>query len=150
MSPAFAEYFDAELFETAAEKGRTYEFYDTAAKSIKPTSVVIIGFDDFSDRKRTKNIKKVLKLVDRRDDIQATTTNSNNADEIIAALDVTYYTVLPDHADSAAPKHIWRFLHPNRAPRRFHWWLASTGKKPTYQFTLAGHVTTTLTVFTHR
>lgn len=62
MTPAFVEYFDAELFETAAKCGRQYEFYKRALDEIKaPASVVIVGFDEFSDRVRAKRLKKVVK-----------------------------------------------------------------------------------------
>lgn len=62
MTPAFVEYFDAELFETAAKCGRQYEFYKRALDEIKaPASVVIVGFDEFSDRVRAKRLKKLLK-----------------------------------------------------------------------------------------
>lgn len=142
MNPAFVEYFDAELFETAVQRGRSYGFYSQAAQTIKPASVVIIGFDDFSERHRSKHLKRINKRYGNQEGSVLSTADSEAADDILAALDVAYYTSLPDHADQAAPAILSGFHVPTERLEDFTHGLAELAKKHHTALPLAGHVYT--------
>ncbi len=142
MAPAFVEYFDAELFETAITCGRKYDFYAQASEQLKPASVVIIGFDDFNEHHRAKHIKKVAKLVTKTDDVYMVSANGDAADDLLAALDVTYYTSLPDHASMAAPNIYGGFHVPTERLEEFARSLQELADKDHVALPLAGHVYT--------
>lgn len=142
MNPAFIEYFDATLFDTAVERGRSYAFYSAATQSIKPASVVLIGFDDFSERHRNKHLKRIVKHYDAMTDVAVTTADGDTAEDILAALDVAYYTALPDHADQAAPGILSGFHVPTERLEDFSHALRELAKKEHIALPLAGHVYT--------
>ncbi len=142
MTPALLEYMDAELFENALKHGRTYDFYTKAKETLTPESVVIIGFDDFSDRARAKQIKKVLKFFEKQNDIVIVTGDGPESHDLLAACDVTYYTSFPDHADQAAP-HIFGGFHvPTPRLEDFATALKGVAAKHHVSLPLAGHVYT--------
>ncbi len=96
LKPALLEYFDAELFDMAAKQGRAYKFYTAASENFVPQSVVVVGFDEFNAHQRKKNLRRAAKMFDKADGVYVTADDEAAADEAIAALDVAYYTSLPD------------------------------------------------------
>ena len=142
MTPAFVEYYDAELFNTAATCGRKYDFYTQASEKLKPESVVIIGFDDFSEHHRAKALKKITKMFANADDVATTFANGDAADDLLAALDVAYYTTLPDHASLAAPNLYGGFHVPTERLEEFARSLQELAAKDHVALPLAGHVYT--------
>lgn len=142
MMPAFVEYFDAELFETAAEAGREFAFYKEAKKDLKPASVVLVGFDDFSERTRNKFIKKITKLYGKSKDVALTTAAGDQSEDILAALDVAHYTMLPDQASAAVPKVFGGFHVPTERLEDFVKALDALSTKEHVDLPLAGHAYT--------
>lgn len=110
--PAFVEYFDARLFETARRSGRTYSFYEHAAKTIKPEVVVIVGYDDFSSKNRTKKIKKLERSLAKVDG-KMTVGQNEAAVDLLAARDVAYYSQRTDKLDGASPDIFGGFSVPS-------------------------------------
>jgi FAD/FMN-containing dehydrogenase len=143
MTPAFVEYFDAQLFDNASARGRNYEFYRRATETIKsPASVVIVGFDEFGDRQRSKKLKKVVKVFSKYEDVVFSTADGEEATDVLAALDVTYYTSLPDHADEAAPGIFNGFYIPTERLEDFARAVDALAEKHHTHLPLAGHVYT--------
>ncbi|QQS22254.1 FAD-binding oxidoreductase [Candidatus Saccharibacteria bacterium] len=143
MTPAFVEYFDAELFETAAKCGRQYEFYKRALDEIKaPASVVIVGFDEFSDRVRAKRLKKVVKTFAKYEDVVFSTADGDEAQDMLAALDVTYYTALPGEQSEGAPGIFTGFHVPTERLEDFAKSVDLLAQKHHIALPLAGHVYT--------
>lgn len=143
MSPAFVEYFDAQLFDTAAARGKNYEFYRRATEVIKsPASVVVVGFDEFGDRQRSKKLKKVVKTFSKYEDVVFSTADGNEATDVLAALDVTYYTSLPDHATEAAPAIFTGFHIPTERLEDFAHAVDGLADAHDMLLPLAGHVYT--------
>lgn len=141
LSPAIIDYFDAELFENAAARGKSYEFYKKAAETAKPESVIIVAFDDFSERVRTKNLKKLQKLVAKSDAIVETATGVE-AEVLLSALDVAYYTILPDQVDRAAPQLFEGFQVPGEQFESFCKGVDELSKSLHIKLPLAGHAYT--------
>ena len=102
LNPAYAQYFDAVLFDTARLAGKTYACYELACKTISPAAVIILGFDDFNAHHRAKALKRVAKQFRGQDVVMVTTDEEEGAD-IVDALDVAYTTTLPDRTADAAP-----------------------------------------------
>ncbi len=144
MSPAFVEYFDAELFEIAKSRGREYGFYKEATEALEsPASVILVGYDDFGDRHRRKHLAKVQKLFAKSDDVHVTTTEAaEHPDELMAALDVAYYTGLPDNEDEVAPSLFSGFHIPTERLEDFVNGLRELAKKDHTSLPLAGHAYT--------
>lgn len=100
LDPAFAEYYSGELFTIAAGRGKQYDLL----KSIGDTAsaVILIGFDDFSERARLKKLKKVNKLFDN-DDVAVASADGEEAIPILALREVTTFVNVPDGKELSAP-----------------------------------------------
>lgn len=148
LSPALVDYYDVALFETALQHGKSYAFYAKAKETLTPASVVIVGFDEFNERHRQKQLKRIVKRFGTDEHIHVTTAEHDAADDILAALGVAYYTTLPDRADTVAP-HIYSGFHvPTARLEDFMTALAELAHKDHIALPLAGHViTNTYTVY---
>lgn len=142
MSPAFVEYFDAELFESAANVGREFGFYKDAKAEFTPAAVVITGFDDFSERHRTKQLKRMTKLFAKADGVKLTTAGSDASDELLTALDVAHYTIWPDQTAQATPRIFGGFHVPTGRLEDFTKALDTLATKEHVSLPLAGHAYT--------
>ena len=142
LQPTLLEYFDAALFDNAAELGHIYPFYAAATESIKPSSVVFISFDDVSAHIRAKNLKRLRKLYANRDSIVVTTEDGDPANELLTALDVTYYTRLPDRVGIVAPRLYEGFHVPTARLEEFVKALATLATHLHVPLPMAGHVIT--------
>lgn len=100
FSPAFIEYFDNSFFDLAAERGKTYNFYKNADSIVE--AVLLIGFDDFSDRSNAKKLKKVMKLLNT-EGVQVTGASGEEANELAIVREVTSYLLTPAGKDVSAP-----------------------------------------------
>lgn len=100
LSPAFLEYFDSGFFDLAAERGKTYDFYKNADSIVE--AVLLVGFDDFSDRSNAKKLKKVMKLLDT-EGVQVTGVSGEDVSELAAIREVSSYLLTPAGKDVSAP-----------------------------------------------
>jgi FAD/FMN-containing dehydrogenase len=142
LSPALVEYFDAALFETAIAHGKVYDFYTKAKEKLTPASVVIVGFDEFNERHRQKQLKRIQKQFAMSDHVTVATADSEAAEDILATLDVVHYTALPDHNEVIAP-HIFNSFHvPTGRLEDFTTALQQLAHKDHIALPLAGHVVT--------
>jgi FAD/FMN-containing dehydrogenase len=99
LEPAFLESYEGELFTIADARGKKYNFLKNA--QIVPAAVVIVGFDDFSDRNRIKKLKRVEKLLGKVDCYYETA--DGDVDELLALRDVTAFVAVPDGRTASAP-----------------------------------------------
>lgn len=108
LQPAYVEYYDARLFETAIKAGRTYPFFSdtTGAKA-----VLVAGFDDFSDRHREKALKKAAKIAQQAG-ANCMTGEGVKALDLESARDVVRYTNQSDSGSTASPDVFGRFFVP--------------------------------------
>jgi FAD/FMN-containing dehydrogenase len=142
LSPALLDYFDAALFDLAHVHGKTYEWYERAKETIKPAAVVVAMFDDFTERQRAKHLKKLTKTYGASADIVLTTAEGAAADELLTALDVTYYTELPDKAEQASPDVFGGFHVPTGRLEDFTKAITVLAHKHHVLLPLSGHVVT--------
>jgi len=102
LEPAFLEYYDGALFEAAASEGKVYDFYKTACASGSVSTVIMIGFDDFNERARSRKLKKVAKTL-QNVEVTLVSANGEDAQEILAIREVTAYSLRPAGKDLSAP-----------------------------------------------
>ena len=148
MRPSLLEYYDAELFDAAAKQGRAYKFYSDASEQFAPQSVVLIAFDEFNAHQRKKNTKKVAKLYEKTEGVQVVCEDDAATSELLAALDVTYYTMAPDKA-SISPSGLYGGFHiPTAQLEKFTEGLQQLAAHEHTPLPMAGHViTNTYTVY---
>jgi FAD/FMN-containing dehydrogenase len=142
LSPAVIEYFDASLFEQAGTHGKVYEWYARAKGTITPASVIITTFDEFTDRQRAKHLKKITKQFGAIEGVVVTTAEGSAADDMLAALDVTYYACLPDKTEHTSPAIFSGFHVPTARLEDFATALKALGHKHHIDLPLSGHVVT--------
>jgi len=141
LDPAFIDYFDAALFDTAAASGKTYEFYAKASESLHPAAVILMGFDDQNDRHRAKHLKKLRKIAEKSGTYLAV-ADQDDADEMLAARDVSYYTDAPDKADHSSPSIFGGFQVPGGRFEEFYGALQALADKLKTPLPLSGYVYT--------
>ena len=147
LQPAFIEYFDAALFDAAADRGHVFQFYAEAVAKTPGESVILLGFDDFNERHREKQLKKAVKLVAKAN-VAVTTANGDAAGDLMAALDVAYYTSFPDTVETASPGLYGGFHIPGERFEEFCGHLSELADKLHTALPLAGHAYTgTYTVY---
>ncbi len=144
MNPAIVEYFDGALFETATKAGRLFRFYGQAKEQFAPESVVLVGFDDFSERHRSKQVKKVIKMCEKLDGVVGISGSDEGAEELIAALDVVEYTVRPDRSTEGAPELFSGFHVPTERLEDFCRALEELALREHIDLPLAGHAYTNI------
>jgi len=142
MTPAFVEYFDAELFDKAAARGCAYPWYTQVADLFTPASVVIFGFDDFNAKHREKAFKRIQKAYGKREDVGIIMADAEKAPDILAALDITTYTRLPDHKDIVAPAIFGGFHVPTARLEDFMNAVDQLAKRDHVALPLSGHAAT--------
>lgn len=108
LNPMYVEYYDARLFEAALKVGESYPFYKPGSKA---QAVLLVGFDDFGDRSREKNIKKTEKIAQKYNALFSA-GRGVKALEYDAARDVTRYTAAPDQSTLESPDIYGRFFVP--------------------------------------
>lgn len=100
LQPAILELFDGSLFKLAAAQGKVYDFYKELNGNVG--TAIVIGFDDFSDRARTRSLRKVAKALSGTDAFMVT-ADGEDADELLAVREVTAYALNPVGKDTSAP-----------------------------------------------
>jgi len=95
FSPAFADYLCASLFVSAAQQGKKYPFET-------PAGALLVGFDDFNERTRQRNLKKIERLF-KKNSIDILTAEGDDAAELLAVRDVISFGHHPAGRDVSAP-----------------------------------------------
>jgi len=141
LKPTFIEYFDARLFDEAARQGKQYEFYNEATKDGLVAVVVLVGFDDFTERARSKAVKKAVKIAEKTNG-SAVFRDGEAATDILSALDVPYYASLPDRAEAGSPPVFGDFQIPAERFEAFSSDLSALEQTFKMPLPLSGHVYT--------
>jgi FAD/FMN-containing dehydrogenase len=102
VESAFLDSFDGALFDLAKEQGKVYSFYKAASEGKPVASVVLIGFDDFNERVRSKKLKKVVKLL-QNVDADIATADGEDAEELLVMREVTSFLLRPNTKGYSAP-----------------------------------------------
>lgn len=148
LKPALLDYIDAELVENAATRGKSYEWYKKAAEQFTPKAVVVVGFDDLSEKARAKMLGKVRKLFDRLDDVYVELANNELGEELLTIRDVAFFTRSPEQSEQAVPDIFGGFHVPTERLEDFANSLQNLATEYNVSLPLAGHAyTNTYSVF---
>src|SRR5690606_28796572 len=79
---------------------KSYDFYKNAEEIIG--AVVVIGFDDFSERARGKHLKKVAKTLEQTA-VAVMVADGAEAEELLAIREVTAFSINPAGKGASAP-----------------------------------------------
>jgi len=97
LQPALLNYYDGGLFKLAQRGGQTYKFFDEENQA-----VLVMSFDDLSERTRAKRIKKAAKLLEAAGG-KTTSGDESKADELLAVCEVTTHLISPAGKTTTAP-----------------------------------------------
>lgn len=139
LEPAFADYFDAELFVRAANYGRKYPWFDKA--SFGSGAVVVVGFDDFNDRSRRKKVKKLVKMFDGVS-ARVETASGEEAEGLLATRQVASSAYQSASSDQAWPPLVDDFYVPEQRFEEFTGALQTLAAKHRVELLLSGHILT--------
>lgn len=98
--PAFLENYDSAVFEQATMIGKSYNFLQEAG--FDPEAVLLIGFDDPSDRARGRHIKKTTKILNTAG-AWYTGAIGDEAHGLLSLRDALVWTGSPDRVEFGAP-----------------------------------------------
>ncbi|HEX6415900.1 MAG TPA: FAD-binding oxidoreductase [Candidatus Saccharimonadales bacterium] len=137
FEPAILEMYDGELFNMAAEQGKIYEFYKELNGNVG--SVILIGFDDFSDRARQKHVKKVARLLKDTDAFMVT-GDGDEAEELLTIRGVMASLFNPAGKDVSAPPLFDNAYIPSERYEDFAAAVRALGEKHHVSLPLAGKI----------
>lgn len=100
LSPTFLYSYDEGLIEQAAKAGKKYEAIKTAEFAVG--KALLFGFDDYSDRKRRKMLKKAEKLI-RQFGGTAMFEDGEQQDGLQSFQDILYFSSMPSGKGESAP-----------------------------------------------
>lgn len=141
LKPSFIEYFDARLFDEASKQGKQYDFYEEATKDGLVAVAIVLGFDDFTPRARSKSLRKAEKIAEMTGGA-IVTKDGDDATDMLSALDVAYYASLPDHAEAGSPPVFGDFQVPAEHFEAFTNDLSDLEQSLRLPLPLSGHVYT--------
>jgi len=98
FEPAFLEYYDSALFDIAAARGKKYAF----SENVKNGAVIVLGFDEFSERARRNKLKRLAKMLGKVD-AYVEGGDGEDAMAILAVRDVVNYLHMPAGEGMSAP-----------------------------------------------
>jgi FAD/FMN-containing dehydrogenase len=126
LFPSVLEYFDGEYFALAEAQGRTYEICRQAGGT--PAAVILVVFDDFSERVRQRGVKKIRKLLT---DIDAYVIEGDGADaaEVLAIREVSSYLLSPSDKELSSPPIVDGAYVPRERYEDFSTAVAALAKK---------------------
>jgi FAD/FMN-containing dehydrogenase len=103
LEPTFVEFYDGDLFAVAEARGKKYSFLKNAGGTVG--ALVVVGFDDFSERTRAKKLKRVEKLLSKTD-AYVEAAEGEAADDLLVLREVTALVMVPDGKTVSAPPFI--------------------------------------------
>lgn len=102
--PAFIEYFDTDIFNQAVvNQGKRFDFLGEENPDTK--AVVLVGFDDSSDRTRHKSIKKIIKAVSSIG-AWSMTIEDDEVDELLSMREALLWTASADGVEFSTPSFL--------------------------------------------
>lgn len=99
LKPALLEYADAAFMRSALEQGKKFDWISEGR--VAPQTLVAVGFDEFNEKNRLKQLKKVEKVLSKFE--SAVLTSNHTELEVVQAVRQTMsYAKEPTHHSNAA------------------------------------------------
>lgn len=124
--PAFVESFDAAVFEQATMVGKSYDFIQDTGFDVE--SVLLIGFDDPSDRVRNRRVKKTGKILQTAEAWYIAGADGD-AEELLSMRNALAWTASPDRVEFGAPSILGSAYIPPEGVSVFRAGLKTLAKK---------------------
>ena len=99
--PTAVEYISGDYFEVAREAGKQFAWFEEARGNGDVAAVLVLTFNDFSQRSRLKKANKVLKAL-RAFEAVATMTEEESSSDLQAVRSATNTFLGPEHKEDAA------------------------------------------------
>lgn len=103
QGPAMLELIDGRMFVHALERGKKYAYYTDATEQGDVSAIVLVAFDDSSDRHRNKKAKRIRKALAQTNVYMQIASQANDIEELMTIRDVSSVTLHPDGAGQSAP-----------------------------------------------
>lgn len=100
LEPRSLELFDGDYYTSGHALGKSFIF-DTEGRAVFRT-LVYVSFDDFSERTRTRKLKKAIKLLSKRD-VLTYTSDDYRIEELHALREIKQHLTMPSRADESLP-----------------------------------------------
>lgn len=139
LKPAILDFYDGALFKSAAKNGKNYPVYNKAVVGDSDGVVLLVSFDEFSERARGRKVKQSLKIFQR---LNAATkfASGDDASDLLATRDVvTNLFVQQDELNSAPPLFDGVYI-PIERLFSFTQSVADLGVKQRVELPLYGHL----------
>lgn len=101
LEPAFLDYYDGSFFTLAEARGRSYEFMRGGEGMT--AAVILVGFDEFSERARAKKLKKIYKEFKDVQDCAVESADGEDAISLLAIREVTAFVNVLDGKEISSP-----------------------------------------------
>ncbi|MGB4762383.1 MAG: FAD-binding oxidoreductase [Candidatus Saccharimonas sp.] len=139
LNPQLLEYIDGAFYDQALKAGKSYAFYTADSKA---AAVVIVGFENASERLVKKSLKRLEKAFGNHEGVHLMHFDSKHRAELASALDVVRYISAPDQTDVVAPALYTGVGIPLSRLEEFCQGLEALATKERIDLPMAGHVTT--------
>ncbi len=139
--PAFLDYLDGELLDLAAKGGKRYKFMESTGFDIG--AALLIGFDDSSDRSRSKHMKKAGKIL-KEFGAWFTSANDEGTDELLTVRDSLAFSFAPTGLGNSAPPLLNGSYVPPEQFSVFAAGVAALAVKYRMQLPIFGHESTSV------
>ena len=137
LQVARMEYVDATIFEQLREEGKTYDFYEDAARECTPRAVLLVELDDFNNRTQTRKQHKLEQMQVAGEVTVAIT--ENETDDVWVAFNVLDQYCWPDAVQIAAPRLFEGFYVPPQHFELFAQELSTLAQALRLLLPLVGH-----------
>lgn len=140
LKPAFAEYIDGAIFDKAAANGKKFEWFKPGEDTLK--AVVVVGFDDMSEKARKKKLKKLEKEFENIDVQVITVTDETDVAKGLAIRDIAHTAYTPGERGEEWPPLLEDFYVPEHQLETFLGALDTLAEKSHAKLPLFGHMLT--------
>lgn len=140
LKPALLEYADPAFMRAALDQGKRFDWI--SKEGVLAQALVAVGFDDFNEKSRTKQLKKSLKVLSK---FECETLTSLEADpSVVQAVRQTmsYAKEPTHHSDSASPALVPACYVPSDRFEEFSNDLAQLAQKLHTELPLHGSILT--------
>lgn len=134
-NPTFLESFDSAVFEQAKMLGKSYSFLEETGFDVE--AVLLVGFDDISDRTRSRHVKKTGKILETAG-AWYTAGDGADADELLSLRSALAWTASPDKVEFSAPSVLGSAYVPPEGVSVFRAGLKTLAKKHNMELPVYG------------
>ena len=140
LKPAYVEYIDSVIFDQAAKNGKKYDWYK--AGEDKDSAIVIVGFDDMSEKVRKRKLKKLEKNFEKIDVNVLVFLDEADVARGLAIRDITNVVYTPGERGETWPPLLEDFYVPEHQLETFLGALDLLAQKYHVGMPLSGHMLT--------